>query len=148
MVVPALCFNRRIFNPRFFMLLSNYLLITTTTLHSVYSNDVNSLSRRQMLLSVYPDATAAWRRSLEVQNSCLVLNWHFARRAATLWPPTSSGAAARASSVCQKRMSFSGNKKLPLHVVSYLWRTDQSCCVHYDMRDPFRKRTWAGRARC
>ena len=127
--------NRRIFYPRFFMPSSNYLLITTTTLHSVYSNDVNSLFKRQMLLSVCPDATAAWRRSLEVQNSCLVLNWHFARRAATLWPPTSSGAAARASSVCQKRMSFSGNKKLPLHVVSYLWRTDQSCCVHYDMRD-------------
>ena len=86
--------NRRIFYPRFFMLLSNYLLITTTTLHSVYSNDVNSLFKRQMLLSVCPDATAAWRRSLEGQNSCLVLNWHFARRTGTLGPPTSSGAAA------------------------------------------------------
>ena len=127
--------NARIFYPRLFMPLSNYLLITTTTLHSFYSNDVNSLFKRQMLLSLCPDAAAAWRRSLEEQNSCLVLNWHFARRTATLWPPTSSGAAARGSSVCQKRMSFPGNKKLPLHVVSYLWRTDKSCCVHYDMRD-------------
>ena len=45
----------------------------------------------------------------EEQNSCLVLNLHFARRTGTLHvgTPTSSGAAARASSVCQKRMSFS-----------------------------------------
>ena len=113
--------NRWIFYPPFFMPLSNVLLITTTTLHSFYSNDVNSLFTRQMLLSVCPDATAAWRQSLEGQNSCLVLNWHFARRTGTLGQPTSSGAAARASSVRQKRMSFSGNKKLPLHVVSYLW---------------------------
>ena len=65
-IVGALCFNRRIFNPRFFMLLSNYLLITTTTLHSFHSNDVNSPFRRQMLFSALFLIVRTWRLMITV----------------------------------------------------------------------------------